>query len=210
MKAVDCRGLNCPEPVLRAKKAIQESIAGDIEVIVDNQTARENVLRFVKSQGRETRWQEKDGSYHITISEGKTAAAIGRDVTTGAAENVTCRAEGNKGDRENPVLFISTNELGVGSSELGRMLMRNFIYTLTKTDHFPHAIVFMNSGVKLCIEGSPVIDEIGELEDNGVLTLVCGTCLDYFELKDQHKVGRVSNMYDISDLLLAAERVITV
>ncbi len=210
MKEVDCRGLNCPEPVLRAKKAIQEINAEDILVIVDNQSARENVIRFVKSQGRETQWQEKDGSYHITITEGKTADESGKSNTTDAAENVTYRAEVNEGTRENPVLFISTNELGVGSSELGIMLMRNFIYTLTKTDHFPRAIVFMNSGVKLCVEGSPVIDEIGELQDNGVLTLVCGTCLDYFELKDQHKVGQISNMYDISDLLLGADRVITV
>ncbi|MFU8795440.1 MAG: sulfurtransferase-like selenium metabolism protein YedF, partial [Dethiobacteria bacterium] len=91
---------------------------------------------------------------------------------------------------------------------LGEMLMRNFIYTLTKRDDLPGAIIFMNSGVKLTIANSAAFEELLELESRGVKILVCGTCLDYYQLKEVHKVGQVSNMYDISDLLFASERVI--
>lgn len=199
MKDIDCRGLNCPEPVLRTKRALEEKPDVDINVIVDNETARENVQRFARSKGRKTEWLEKENTFHIAISAG---AAGETAVKTGNLESVP--------SKEGPVLLISTDQLGQGSSELGLLLMRNFIYTLTKRDDLPRAIVFMNSGVRLSITGSAVIDELEELASKGVTILVCGTCLDYFELKDDHKAGLVSNMYDITDLLLAAEKVITV
>jgi selenium metabolism protein YedF len=199
VKDIDCRGLNCPEPVLRTKRALEEKPDVDINVIVDNETARENVQRFARSKGRKTEWLEKENTFHIAIGAG---AAGETAVKTSNLESVP--------SKEGPVLLISTDQLGQGSSELGLLLMRNFIYTLTKRDDLPRAIVFMNSGVRLSITGSAVIDELEELASKGVTILVCGTCLDYYELKDEHKAGLVSNMYDITDLLLAAEKVITV
>ncbi len=199
MKDIDCRGLNCPEPVLQTKRALEEEPDAAINVIVDNETARENVQRFARSKGRKTEWLEKENTFHIAIGAG---AAGETAVKTGNLESVT--------SKESPVLLISTDQLGQGSSELGLLLMRNFIYTLTKRDDLPRAIVFMNSGVRLSITGSAVIDELEELSSKGVAILVCGTCLDYYELKDKHKAGLVSNMYDIADLLLAAEKVITI
>jgi selenium metabolism protein YedF len=199
VKDIDCRGLNCPEPVLRTKRALEEKPDVDINVIVDNETARENVQRFARSKGRKTEWLEKENTFHIAIGAGATGETA---VKTSNLESVP--------SKEGSVLLISTDQLGQGSSELGLLLMRNFIYTLTKRDDLPRAIVFMNSGVRLSITGSAVIDELEELASKGVTILVCGTCLDYYELKDEHKAGLVSNMYDIADLLLAAEKVITV
>jgi selenium metabolism protein YedF len=199
MKDVDCRGLNCPEPVLRTKRALEEEPEAALNIIVDNETARENVQRFARSKGRKTEWLEKENTFHIAIGAGVTDETA---LKTGNLESVT--------SGEGPVLLISNDQLGQGSSELGLLLMRNFIYTLTKRDDLPRAIVFMNSGVRLSITGSAVIDELEELDSKGVTILVCGTCLDYYELKDKHKAGLVSNMYDIADLLLAAEKVITV
>ncbi len=199
MKDIDCRGLNCPEPVLQTKRALEEEPDAAINVIVDNETARENVQRFARSKGRKTEWLEKENTFHITIGAG---AAGETAVKTGSLESVT--------SEKGPVILISTDQLGQGSSELGLLLMRNFIYTLTKRDDLPRAIVFMNSGVRLSIAESAVIDELEELASKGVTILVCGTCLDYYELKGEHKAGLVSNMYDIADLLLAAEKVITV
>lgn len=199
MKDIDCRGLNCPEPVLQTKRALEEEPNAAINVIVDNETARENVQRFARSKGRKTEWLEKENTFHIAIGAGD---AVETAVKTGNLESVP--------SEEGPVLLISTDQLGQGSSELGLLLMRNFIYTLTKRDDLPRAIVFMNSGVRLSITGSAVIDELEELASKGVTILVCGTCLDYYELKGEQKAGLVSNMYDIADLLLAAEKVITV
>lgn len=199
MKDIDCRGLNCPEPVLRTKRALEDEPDAAINVIVDNETARENVQRFARSKGRKTEWLEKENTFHIAIG-------------ASAADKIAANAVNLKSapSKESPVLLISTDQLGQGSSELGLLLMRNFIYTLTKRDDLPRAIVLMNSGIRLSIAGSAVIDELEELTSKGVTILVCGTCLDYYELKDDHKAGLVSNMYDIADILLAAEKVITV
>lgn len=198
MKTVDCRGLNCPEPVLRTRDALSDFPSEPMTVIVDNETARENVLRFIQSKGSTAEWNEKEGLFYITITA--------RNLELGDV----ILSQADTGIGQKTVLFISTNELGQGSSELGQMLMRNFIYTLSKREEMPRAIVLMNSGVKLSIANSPVIEELEELLDKGVEILVCGTCLDYFELKNCHKAGQVSNMYDISDLLFAADRVITI
>ncbi len=201
MKNIDCRGLDCPEPVLRTKRALADNPGSELSVRVDNDTARENVLRFIKSQGRLAEWQQEGAEFMISVR--------GKLVGQESAEESES-GPGRSQPKKDPVLFISTDQLGQGSSELGQMLMRNFIYTLTQRDQLPGSLVFMNSGVKLTIEGSPVMDELKLLEEKEVQLLVCGTCLDYYELKDKHKVGLVSNMYDISDLLLEADRVITV
>ncbi len=198
MKKIDCRGLNCPEPVLKTKDVLAREPDKIIQVLVDNETARENVLRFAKNQGRSPAWEKDNNQFLITIP-GKSEQK--------APEPFSVKDEAGM---EKPVLFIATDEMGKGSRELGTMLMRNFIYTLTKRDQLPAAIIFMNSGVKLSIADSPVIEELGYLEQNGVQILVCGTCLDYYELKEKHKAGLVSNMYDIADLLLGADRVISI
>lgn len=201
MKDIDCRGLDCPEPVLRTKRALTDNPGSELSVRVDNETARENVLRFIKSQGRLADWQKEGAEFIINVR-----GNLDGQESTVEIESVSSQ----KQPKEKPVLFISTDELGQGSSELGHMLMRNFIYTLTQRDQLPGTLVFMNSGVKLTIEDSPVIDELILLEEKEVQVLVCGTCLDYYELKEKHKVGLVSNMYDISDLLMETDKVITV
>ncbi len=202
MKAIDCRGLSCPEPVLRTKDVMTDNPGQEFTVLVDNETARENVLRFIRSQKRQAEWIKREDHFLISSKAGEVERNEPDDQIPGPGRPV-------KAVKENPVIFISSDQLGQGSSELGQMLMRNFIYTLTKRDELPRAIVFMNSGVRLSIKGSPAIEELQDLERKGVEILVCGTCLDYYALKDQLLSGQVSNMYDIADLLMAAESVIS-
>lgn len=197
MKSIDCRGLSCPEPVLRTKKVMSDNPGQGFTVLVDNETARENVLRFIRSQKRQAEWIEKVDHFLISSKAGDIKQDEAGDQTPGPGRPV----------KGNAVVFISSDQLGQGSSELGQMLMRNFIYTLTKRDELPRAVVFMNSGVRLSIKGSPAIEELQDLESKGVEILVCGTCLDYYALKDQLFAGQVSNMYDIADLLMTAENV---
>lgn len=204
MKEIDCRGLNCPEPVLKTKTALEQQPSGNLKIIVDNQTARDNVLRFLRSKGLEPDTHEKDGIFHITAEE------LALNSKTGVPDPHNAATLDKQGRKGKPVLLISTDQLGVGSSELGKLLMRNFIYTLTRRDDMPYAIIFMNAGVKLSILNSPVLQELKELEENKVVIMVCGTCLDYYQLKDRHQAGQVSNMYDISDLLMLSERVVTI
>ncbi len=198
MKTVDCRGLNCPEPVIKTKKALLDFPYENIEIKVDNETARENVLRFAGSQGRIADWQEIDDHYRINI-----------DAPSGSESPDAPTKETSTG-RNKPVLMITTNLLGQGSEELGAMLMRNFIYTLTEREDLPRAIILMNSGVKLSIKESSSIEELKALENRGVNILVCGTCLDYYQLKNDLETGQISNMYDISDMLFEAEKVLII
>lgn len=197
METIDCSGLSCPEPVLRTKEALTDHLTEDLLIIVDNVTARENVMRFIGSKGINAEYREKGGSFHIYVTGSKT-------VTNDIPVKV------HPGESSGSVILITSDLLGQGSRELGQLLMRNFIYTLTRQDQAPRAIVFMNDGVKLSIDGSPVIEELEALIANGVLVLVCGTCLDYYELKEKHSAGQVSNMYDITGLLLTADKVITI
>jgi selenium metabolism protein YedF len=200
MKTLDCRGLNCPEPVLKTKTALSDNPGDDLTVFVDNETARENVMRFMRSKNRLVKW-EKTADYFIVNSSVKSLTEQENE-----AEDPMPASE--KLAKIDPVLFISSDQLGKGSSELGHLLMRNFIYTLTKSEKFPQAIILMNSAVKLSISDSPALESLLELQKGGVPILVCGTCLDYYQLKDQQQAGQVSNMYDIADILMAADSVI--
>lgn len=200
MKTLDCRGLSCPEPVLKTKAALSDHPGDDLSVFVDNETARENVMRFMRSSNRLVKW-EKTGDYFTVNSSVKSLTEQENEA------NVTLTAS-EKPAKVAPVLFISSDQLGQGSSELGHLLMRNFIYTLTKSETSPQAIILMNSAVKLSIAGSPALESLLELEKSGIPILVCGTCLDYYQLMDQRQAGQVSNMYDIADVLMAADSVI--
>ncbi|HOB87250.1 MAG TPA: sulfurtransferase-like selenium metabolism protein YedF [Bacillota bacterium] len=189
MKEIDCRGLNCPEPVLRTKKALEEH-GPDLLCIVNSKTARENIIRFARSQDLEASWEQKGTDYHVRILSPREAKS-----PSPRPEETPCSS------REKRVLLIGGDALGRGSGELGLLLMRNFIYTLTRTESPPGTIIFLNAGVKLTTAGSPVLEELARLEERGVEILSCGTCLDYYRLSDSLSVGKVCNMYDIVELL---------
>ena len=194
MKIIDCRGLSCPQPVIETKKTLESMKDGIIEVIVDNVAAKENVSRFARSQGCQVESAEKGGNFNLKITKGDVRTDAG--ISEGSAL------------KKQVVLLITSDQIGMGSEELGRVLMKTFINTLIETTPRPETIIFMNSGVKLAIEGSPVLESLDKLEKAGVNLLVCGTCLNYFEVKDKLKAGKVSNMYEIVEHMMGAEKVI--
>ena len=200
MKQVDCRGLSCPQPVIETKKVLEGMKEGIIEVIVDNTAAKENVSRFANNQGYSVEVKEKGGNFYITIKKGNSPKKS-------KVEGEISRA-GEQGSKKQIVFLIASDQVGRGNEELGRTLMRSFLHTLTETSPKPETVIFMNSGVKLTVEGSPVLESLGNLEKAGVNLLVCGTCLNYFEVKDMLKVGKVSNMYEIVDQMMGAGKVI--
>jgi tRNA 2-thiouridine synthesizing protein A len=195
MRVIDCRGLSCPQPVIETKKVLEGMREGTIEVVVDNTAARENVSRFARNQGCSVESEEREGNFHLRIKKGA--------VEKGAEADEVSNLKGKT------VLLISADQIGMGSEELGKVLMKTFINTLIETTPKPETIIFMNSGVKLAIEGSPVLESLGKLEKAGVNLLICGTCLNYFEVKDKLKKGKVSNMYEIVEKMLNAGKVIT-
>lgn len=198
-KVVDCRGLACPRPVIETKKALDEGAGAACLVLVDNEAARENVSRFAKNAGCRVDVTEKDGYYQLSL-----APAGSTPVTDGRAE-VTVVPE-----PAGQVYFITTATLGQGSPDLGAVLMKSFLVTLAEQQAPPAALLFLNTGVQLCVAGSPVLEQLKKMAGAGTEVLACGTCLDYYKLKEKLAVGVVSNMYDIHSRLIGPHRVITV
>ncbi|MBN1628861.1 MAG: sulfurtransferase-like selenium metabolism protein YedF [Thermoleophilia bacterium] len=106
------------------------------------------------------------------------------------------------------VLAISSDEMGRGDDELGQVLLRSHLHTLSEVTPRPDVLVFFNSGVKLAVEGSPALDDLKALAEQGVQILLCGTCLSHFDLKEKVAVGEISNMYTITETMLRADRVV--
>jgi selenium metabolism protein YedF len=197
---IDCRGMACPGPVLETKKALEEGLQQEMLIIVDTAAARENVSRFVKNAECSVEVEEKEGCYHLSI-----ARAAGETRPTAAeTANGSCDCEAPDGI----VYFITTNTLGQGSPDLGEVLMKSLMVTLAEQKP-PRALCLLNTGVFLALEDSPVIGQLKKLSA-GTEILVCGTCLDYYKVKEKVAVGVVSNMYEINSRLTGPGKVITV
>jgi selenium metabolism protein YedF len=192
---VDARGLACPQPVILTRNALQESDA--VTTIVDNETARHNVTRMAEKAGGTVQVEEReDGTYlHITKAGAPQEEAAPQPTAAPAGGPL--------------VLTIPSEFMGRGDEELGHILIRGFFHTLGEVEPLPDTIIFFNSGVKLVVEGSPVLEDLEELCGRGIEILACGTCLGHYELKDKVAIGEVSNMYTIAETILGAGKVVS-
>ena len=193
---VDARGLLCPIPRIMAKKALNDAAPGDmLEILIDNATSHENVVRFLHDNGCSPVSNENGGVFSVQF------ISVPASANSPNPENYCSQGVGPY------VLVLSRAVMGSGSDELGRILIQGCINSLKETAPAPSAILFYNAGVTLACEGSPVLGALKELEAGGIKMLVCGTCLDYFELKPKLQIGRVSNMYDIMQTVASAGKV---
>jgi selenium metabolism protein YedF len=196
---VDARGLSCPQPVVLTKKALESSAR--VKTIVDNETALENIKRLAGKFGCSINVEAQNGGiYEIHITRG---ADFNKDQDFVA----TCE---NGVARPGPfVIVFAENKMGRGNDELGTVLIKTFLHTVAGQVKKPDVMVFYNTGVKLAVQGSDVLEDLKQLESEGVQILVCGTCLNYFEIKDKLAAGIVSNMYDIVETMSSAGRLLT-
>ena len=202
MNTIDARKLNCPQPLILAKNALE----GDVEeifILVDNDTAKQNILKYSNKMGYKSEVSEQNDQGDIGIRISKSTS----EAYAASVAMIGDKIESNSGSKG---YLIGTNILGNGSEELGTILMKGFIYTITQVKPYPEFMVFLNSGVKLTSEGSDSIDDLNQLLQGGTRIVSCGTCLDYYNLKDKLKVGEVTNMYDIVETLTASNNVITI
>jgi len=207
---LDCTGLACPQPVMRCKDLIQEQRPTALRVVVDNQPARDNVSRFLKSQSYTLEdVAEKEGSFVLSArndseDEGSSAES-GTDREPEAADLV-CEP---RGSALSQLVLITSDRIGRGDEELGGKLMGNFLRTLPEMDGL-WRVILLNSGVKLAVHGSGLLEALQELESSGVSILVCGTCLSHFQLLEDKAVGETTNMLDVVTSLQLAGKVITI
>lgn len=198
METLNCRGLACPQPVLRTKHFVESnSQTLEFSVVVDNAASAQNVVRFVESQGFSASLQQEGTDFEIKAvkSEESGGEAAGREQATSSQKTL---------------VLIPKNTVGFGDDVLGEGLMLNFLNTLNEMGEALWRLVFLNSGVKLTIEGAETLAAIQQLEAQGVGVLVCGTCLNHFNLLDQKRVGETTNMLDIVTSLQLADKVISV
>jgi len=197
-KTLDARGWACPKPVLETKKALQtESM---LTVIVDNRAAKENVSRLADKAGHRFQVEQKEEDFYIHI-EKSDVSPVHEEAEKETELDIQCTTG-------KLVLYISSDTVGQGSDELGGILMRAFMHTFMEIEPRPDTIIFMNNGVKLAVSGSPVLEDLQSLANEGVEILVCGTCLNYFEITDDVSVGEISNAYTIAETLLQADKVV--
>ena len=195
-KTVDARGLACPQPVIQTRNAFKE--ADEIMTIVDNETSQHNVTKMAEKQGYQVQSEEKDDGIYLHISKDEVPQAAEHNHPMNAPTATS-----------GPLVLVIPDEfMGRGDPELGGILIRAFFHTLGEVEPLPHTIIFFNSGVKLVVEGSKVLEDLQALEQQGIEILVCGTCLGHYELKDKLNVGEISNMYTIAETILNAGKVI--
>ena len=199
-KTIDCRGLACPLPVVNAKKAAEELGAGDVlTMLVDNEIAVQNLTRFAEHKGfGATADKKSDKEYAVIMNISGTAEAP-------KEEAIVCAVDSR---RKGMLIVLSGNQMGTGDAKLGTSLMKAFVFALTKQDHLPDTILCYNTGAYLTCEGADTLEDLKLLESEGVTILTCGTCLDFYGLKEKLAVGEVTNMYDIVQRMEHAAQII--
>lgn len=189
MIKVNAIGEVCPKPVIMTKKALKEIESGVVEVSVDNQTSKENVEKMAKEMGHTFETKEEGNVFVITITK--------------AGEK-----QENSSEEENIVISIGSDKMGEGEDELGKILIKGFIYALTEAETLPKTVLLYNKGVLLASTFEDTVKDLKVLEERGVEILSCGTCANFYHVQDQIKVGTLTNMYTILERQMKAAKVI--
>ena len=199
-KIIDCKGMACPLPVVNAKKAAEAMSLGDVlTVLVDNEIAVQNLSRFAEHKGFGVSAQKKGEKEYAVIM------SISGEVVESREEEVACVMDSR---RKGMLVVLSGNVMGTGDAKLGTSLMKAFVFALTKQDQLPDTILCYNTGAYLTCEGADTLEDLKLLESEGVTVLTCGTCLDFYGLKEKLAVGGVTNMYDIVERMENAAQII--
>jgi len=202
-KTFDVRRLSCPEPVLTIREAVKKENLDALEIILDNEAAEENVSRFLESQDFSVNTSREENNYKIC------AHRKGEDPPDffGQSRDSTKPLDELK---QKIMVLISTDRIGFGDDQLGKKLMTNFIKTIKEMGDELWRLVFVNNGVKLTVKGSAVLEDLINYEKEGVDILVCGTCLDHFDLLEAKKIGEITNMMDIVTSMQLSDKIINI
>lgn len=195
MVKVNAVGMVCPLPVIETRKALKEN--EQVETTVDNKVATENLRRMAAQMGYEYDLKEEGADRFvvtITKTQGAETAETDPDTAAKAADEF--------------VVVIDSVTMGNGAEQLGKNLMKTFIYTLTEQEVLPQRIIFYNGGVQLLTEGSEVLEDLQKLAAEGVEIYGCGACLNFYGLTENVKVGEITNMFSIVEMMRKAYRIV--
>ena len=192
MQEINAIGKTCPMPVIMIKKALKAYPSESLKILVDNKIATQNIKKMA---------EQLKLSYRMNkISEMKFEVFLNQvEKETIIEEKVSARKP-EENENSSYIVVIHSNKIGSGPEELGSLLMKSFLFSLSEQEELPEKILFYNSGARLSVEGSPVLKDLQAMEADGVEILTCGICIDYFGYQDQLAVGDVTNMYHIVEL----------
>ncbi len=207
MVTINAMGDTCPIPVIKTQNAIKAlTKADEVEVLVDNEVAVQNLTKLAGSMGcgvKSEKKAEKEYRVVITVSEDKLPEQTEEKESVKESEEV-CIPDA----RKNTVVVIASDKMGEGEDELGKVLIKGYIYALTQLETLPKTILFYNKGAYLTCEGSASLEDLKSLEAQGVEILTCGTCLNYYGITEKLQVGTVTNMYVIAETMAKADKVV--
>lgn len=195
-------GKQCPVPVVMTKKVLDTAEKGDeIQILVDNETAVNNLSRLAGSTGCGFVSKKTEGGYEITMT-----VKSDKEILSGVEPEILCTPApaASQGDY---TVAITSDKMGDGDPELGAILIKGFVYALTQLETPPSVMLFYNGGARLTAEDSPCIEDLKTLQEQGCEILTCGTCVNFYGLKEP-AVGSVTNMYVIAEKLSKAGKVI--
>jgi selenium metabolism protein YedF len=200
---LDCRGMDCPAPVLQVRNTLEKEAPAAITVLVDNEAARQNVSRFLEHQNYQVSSEMNGGAFRVVGTRGegtnafeaKSSAPVAKELRTGVKKIM---------------VLVTSVHMGHGDDGLGDMLMFNFLKTLKEMGPDLWRLVFVNSGVSFTAEGSEAVPILQELAGEGVQILACGACLAYFHILDKMQIGEVTNMLEIVTSMKDADSVVTI
>lgn len=191
MKTLDLRNLQCPHPVIQSRKALLDEPGSDLTVLVSDETARDNLDRLAESLNYSASISQDGGDYQVVLTPDTEHQSADKTEIT-----------------KRTVVFIASETMGSGDDELGRLLLKNYLITLTEMSDLPEAIYLVNGGVKLVCEGSELLEVFDKLGCLGIDIAACGLCLEFFHLKEKQALGRTTNMLEIATALQSADGII--
>lgn len=198
MKHLEMKGKACPIPVVEARKLLQDEETEAVTISVDNETATNNLKRLAGSINGEYQLKENGpDDYTVVITKGSASNGLLKEEKKEVAGATAA-------DGGNLVVVITSKEMGSGASELGEILIKGFIYSLTQLDIPPSHVIFLNAGAFLTAEGANTLEDLKTLEKGGTVILTCGTCANYYELTEKLSVGTITDMYGITDITTSA------
>lgn len=199
MQTVDGKGLLCPQPLILTRKALKNCLPGEtLKIECDNKTAFQNILTYLNDQSLSPEGKEEDGIFCIMVVN-QPAKANEDDGSCSIDPGICSSAY---------VVVVSSDKMGEGDPQLGAILMKGFLNALIEQPVLPTHLLFYNSGVKLTTVDSGVIGSLQALEESGVEIMVCGTCVDFYGIKSQMAVGRISNMFTITETMAKTGHVV--
>ncbi len=212
-KLIDARGMQCPLPVIETKKMLKDLTDGMLEVYVDNEIAVQNLTKMANQKKLKcSSKQLAQDHYAVKIELTEQGLEGINNQNNNSKQELLLTKAANEcypdAKEEAIVVVLSSEHMGEGSEQLGKTLMKGFIYALTELEKLPKTVILFNGGAKLSVEGSDSLGDLKLLESQGVEILTCGTCLNFYEISDKLSVGTVTNMYAIAEIMMNATKII--